>query len=74
MKRRGNTFGSIRVDVLVFWLAVRGWAHRVDWFDVSTKATAYLCAFSILSSLLAIAIAHGWLDLPQLAALMGLPH
>lgn len=45
----------------------------VDWFDVGTRLTAYLCAVVLLSAVLAIAIAHGWLDLPQLAAWMGAP-
>lgn len=74
MKRRGNTFGSLRIDFLIFWIDLRHWIAAQDWFDIGTKATAWLCAFAVASSLLAIAIAHGWLQLPQLAALLGLPH
>lgn len=62
---------SIRLRMLAS--DVRVFYSGIDWFDVSTRAAAWLCAFSVLSSLLAIAIAHGWLQLPQLAALLGLP-
>lgn len=74
MKRRGNSFGSLRIDFLVFWMGLRHWLASQDWFDIGTRFTAWLCAFAVLSSLLAIAIAHGWLELPELAALRGLPN
>lgn len=75
MSRRNNTSGSRWVDFLTFWhigLPLR--LSRVDWIEAGFRLVIAVCLLAISTSLLALALAYGWINSPYLADLLGLPH
>lgn len=72
---KGNTSGSLWVDFLTFWhIWLPTWLSRVDWVEVGFRLVIAVCLLAISTSILALAMAYGWIDAPYLADLLGLPH